>query len=91
MARGGVLRPCPISCAPARCTTARRLSGGSHHVHTGVVLLVPCIGAAASVPPGPGDELEGGWLVRTFATSTEVTFDELSDDTLDNYVKSGGR
>lgn len=60
-----------------------------HHVHTGVVLLVPQSGAAADVPPGPGDSIDDGWLVRSFACTTEVVFDDVANDVLDAYIASG--
>ena len=69
---------------------ARSLSGSTHHVHTGVVLVVPQLGPAASVAPGPADSIDEGWLVRSFACSTEVEFEELDNDTIDAYIKSGG-
>lgn len=60
-----------------------------HHVHTGVVMLVPQAGHAADVPLGPEDSIDEGWLVRSFACTTEVEFDELDHDTIEAYVKSG--
>jgi hypothetical protein len=44
-----------------------------HHVHTGVVMLVPHTGAAAGVAPGSTDSLDEGWLVRSFSCTTEVS------------------
>ena len=66
-----------------------RLSGAKHHVHTGVVLLVPRSEEAAAVPLGSHDSVDEDWLVRSFACTTEVEFDALSNDTIEAYVKSG--
>jgi hypothetical protein len=62
-----------------------------HHVHTGVVLLVPHASRPGAPPPGPGDSLDEGWLVRSFACTTEVVFDDLPLPTIEAYVQSGGR
>ena len=93
--RGTRHRPCsPLT--PARPTPLHppppptgRLVGATHHVHTGVVLLVPQSGAAAGVPPGPNDAVDEGWLVRSFACTTEVAFDAVDNETLDAYIASG--
>jgi septum formation protein len=66
----------------------RGLSGSKHHVHTGVVMLVP-YGADAPAPLGLQDSLDEGWLVRSFACTTEVEFDDLSPETIEAYVRSG--
>lgn len=59
-------------------------------MHTGVVLLLPQSADAGATPPGPSDSIDEGWLVRSFACSTEVVFDELDNGTLDAYIASGG-
>ncbi|KAG1671612.1 hypothetical protein FOA52_006843 [Chlamydomonas sp. UWO 241] len=51
------------------------LSGSSHHVHTGVVLVVR-------------SGSEAGHLVRAFSCTTNVNFDVLDEKTVRAYVES---
>lgn len=53
-----------------------RLSGTRHHVHTGVVLLLPKSAAAQQ-------------LVHAFSSTTSVTFDQLDEATIRGYIASG--
>jgi septum formation protein len=55
----------------------RSLSGVTHEVVSGLVLLLPAGGAA------------GGGCERTAVASTEVSFRELSGDLLDWYLATG--
>ncbi|KXZ42540.1 hypothetical protein GPECTOR_137g647 [Gonium pectorale] len=56
------------------------LSGRRHHVHTGVVLVLPGEpDPSTGVPP----------LVRAFTSTTAVTFDTLSDEAIRAYVATG--
>ncbi|KIZ06886.1 Maf-like protein [Monoraphidium neglectum] len=85
---GGRILEKPDDAAHAKLML-QSLSGTLHHVHTGVVLVVPQLGPAARVPPGSQDSLEEGWLVRSFSCSTQVEFERLDNDTIDAYVKNG--
>ncbi|KAI8464164.1 MAG: inosine triphosphate pyrophosphatase-like protein [Monoraphidium minutum] len=85
---GGRILEKPDDAAHAKLML-KSLCGSKHHVHTGVVLVVPQSGPAAGVPPGAGDSIDEGWLVRAFSCSTEVEFEDLDDGTLDAYVASG--
>ena len=49
----------------------KRLSGHTHHVHTGVTLVLP----------------DGG--VITDADCSSVTFDEIPDEEIESYVRTG--
>lgn len=66
---------------PADAADARRmlslLSGRAHDVHTGVALATPSEGEP------------GGWTVHSFAETTTVVFDNLSDAEIEAYVASG--
>ena len=70
------------------------LSGSQHHVHTGVVLVLPRPGrarsssssAAAAAAPELKDEEP---LVVVFSSSTAVTFDHLDEATVRAYIESG--
>ena len=72
---GGELLGKPVDDADAR-HLLRRLSGRTHHVHTGV-----CAHRSPPPPPPP--------VVRSAVVSTAVTFAELSDAWIDWYVGTG--
>ncbi|KAK9815313.1 hypothetical protein WJX72_001514 [[Myrmecia] bisecta] len=57
-----------------------RMSGQSHQVHTGVALVLPHASDPKHGKPP---------LVRSFAVSTEVEFDQLTPDGIQAYVDSG--
>ncbi|GBG00454.1 hypothetical protein Rsub_13163 [Raphidocelis subcapitata] len=86
--RGGKILEKPDDAVHAKLML-QGLSGSMHHVHTGVVLLVPHATRPGAPPPGPGDALDEGWLVRSFVCTTEVVFDELPLATIEAYVQSG--
>jgi len=56
-----------------------RLSGGQHHVHTGVVIILPKAKDASGTAP----------YIKTFASTTTVQFDSLGSEVIDEYIKSG--
>ena len=70
------------------------LSGSRHHVHTGVVLVLPRPGRArsssSSVAAAAAPELKDEEpLVVAFSSSTAVTFDHLDEATVRAYIESG--
>lgn len=75
------------------------MSGSSHHVHTGVALVLPRVSAAAAAANnGTSTATNGGqqaaeqeqpFFCRTFSETTNVIFDELSTDLIDAYIKTG--
>lgn len=58
------------------------LSGSSHHVHTGVALVLPQV-------LGSSNGQQGQPLCRTFSETTNVIFAELSKDLIDAYIHTG--
>ncbi|KAG2430909.1 hypothetical protein HXX76_009881 [Chlamydomonas incerta] len=56
------------------------LSGREHQVHTGVVLVLPReLDPATGAPP----------LIRSFVTTTHVTFDTLPQEAIRAYIATG--
>ncbi|MEW5307407.1 MAG: hypothetical protein WDW38_008786 [Sanguina aurantia] len=76
---GGLILEKPADAADA-LSMLRRLSGGQHHVHTGVAVVLPqAIDPVTGVPP----------YVRTFSCTTAVQFDTLSDEAIHAYIATG--
>lgn len=56
------------------------LSGSSHHVHTGVAIVLP----QAAQPAGQSEP-----YCRTFSETTNVIFDKLHEELIDAYIQTG--
>lgn len=81
------LRRClPCSMLP-RCAVLCSLSGSSHHVHTGVALVLPRHRAAAG--SSNGKQGEPDVFCRTFSETTNVVFAQLSKELIDAYIHTG--
>ncbi len=55
----------------------RMLSGKTHQVFTGVTIFFP------------GEEPDAEPEIKTFAEKTDVTFYELTDEEIENYIETG--
>lgn len=63
------------------------MSGSSHHVHTGVALVLPRHRAAAG--SSNGKQGEPDVFCRTFSETTNVVFAQLSKELIDAYIHTG--
>lgn len=80
--------PCQCLRGVLCCVVLCSLSGSSHHVHTGVALVLPRHPAAAAGSSN-GKQAEPDVLCRTFSETTNVVFAELSKDLIDAYIHTG--
>jgi hypothetical protein len=77
---------CVVLCREVLCS----LSGSSHHVHTGVALVLPRVSAAAAAAGGGSSNSQPGEpFCRTFSETTNVMFADLSSELVDAYIHTG--
>ena len=63
------------------------LSGSTHNVHTGVALILPKV--KDSKDQSTEGLRVGGVTVKSFAVTTEVTFDKITPEAIRAYIATG--